>query len=112
MMPTIMPDITSPHTYSLSLYFGSQRTTGKNPVSVDRTLGAVQVTPRFSLDLSAEAVGCRWWTRLSKSDGGRAGELSESLATWSIALRRKERKRAKTVVAAGSLEEKESRRKG
>lgn len=110
-MPTIMPDIRSPHTYSLSLYFGSQRTTGKNPVSVDRILGAVQLTPFFNLDLSIDAVGCRWWTRLSKSGGGGTSMPSESLVAPSIALRRKERKRAKTVVAAESLEEKASRRK-
>lgn len=101
-----MPDITSPHTYSLSLYFGSQRTTGKNPVSVDRTLGAVQVTPCFNLVLTMEDVGCRWWTRLSKSGGGRAGMVSESLATPSITLWRKERKSVKTAVAGESQEEK------
>lgn len=69
MIPTITPDIRSPQTYSRSLYLGSQRTTGKNPVRVDRTLGPEQVTPCFSLDLRTDTVGCRCRARRSRRGG-------------------------------------------
>ncbi|TNN86310.1 hypothetical protein EYF80_003395 [Liparis tanakae] len=69
MMPMITPDMASPQTYSRSLYLGSQRTTGKNPVKVDRTLGTEQLTPCFSLDLRTETVVCRWRARRSRTGG-------------------------------------------
>lgn len=83
MIPMINPDITSPQTYSRSLYLGSQRTTGKNPVRVDRTLGTEQVVLCFSLDLRTETAGCRWRTRRSRRGGG-AGVVSVTLVTSSM----------------------------
>ena len=106
MIPTIKPDIKSPQMYSLSLYFGSQRTTGKKPVRVDRTLGAEQTTPCFSLDLRAETVGCRWRIRRSRRSGGGtgAGVVSVSLVVSSMVLGRKRRQHGERKREGGEVD--------
>lgn len=91
MIPTIIPDIKSPQMYSLSLYFGSQRTTGKNPVRVDRTFGPEQVKPFFSFDLITETAGCGWRTRRSKRSGWASG-VSVSGETSSMVLTKRRRR--------------------
>ncbi|MEQ2234991.1 hypothetical protein ILYODFUR_037093, partial [Ilyodon furcidens] len=91
MIPTINPDITSPQMYSFSLYFGSQCTTGKNPLRVDRTFGPEQVKPFFSFDLRTETFGFRWRTRRSRRDGPTNG-VSVSGETSSMVLLKKKRR--------------------
>lgn len=83
MMPTIIPDITSPQMYSRSLYRGSQRTTGKKPVRVDWTLEVEQDALRFSLDFRAETADGRGRTCRSRK-GGKAGVVSEALQDSSM----------------------------
>lgn len=90
MIPTIIPDITSPQTYSLMLYLGNQRITGKNPDRVDRILGTEQVTACFSFDLRTDTAGFRWRTCRSKRMG-MAGGVSAVLAASSMVSERKKR---------------------
>lgn len=111
MMPTIIPDITSPQMYSRSLYLGSQRTTGKKPVRVDWTLEAEQDAPRFILDFRAESADGRCRTCRSRR-GGKAGVLSKTLRDSSMAeegrrelccCRRDKRSRGGILAAVISL---------
>lgn len=90
MMPTIIPDITSPQMCSRSLYLGSQRTTGKNPVRVDRTLDAEQDTPRFILDFRAETADGRCRSCRSRR-GGKAGVVLKTLQDSSMVSGRRAR---------------------
>lgn len=112
MIPIMTPDITSPQMYSLSLYFGSQRTTGKNPIRVDRTFGPEQVKPFFSFDLRTATAGCCWRTRRSRSRGGWGANgvsvSGETSSMFSLKKRRqhKERKEKVQTLSAAFLDQK------
>lgn len=90
MMPTIIPDITSPQMYSRSLYLGSQRTTGKKPVRVDWSLDAEQDVLRFTFDFRAETADGRCRTCRSRR-GGKPGVVSKTLQDSSMVSGRQTR---------------------